>query len=91
VISVEGLTKRFGDNEAVSALSFTINKGEIYGIVGPDGAGKSTLLRLMSTILEPDEGCVMIEDVKIHDDPYAIKEKLAYMPQKFGLYEDLTV
>ena len=91
MISVEGLTKRFGDNEAVSALSFTINKGEIYGIVGPDGAGKSTLLRLMSTILEPDEGCVMIEDVKIHDDPYAIKEKLAYMPQKFGLYEDLTV
>lgn len=91
MIKVVNLTKRFGDNEAVSALSFTINKGEIYGIVGPDGAGKSTLLRLMSTILEPDEGSIMIKDVKIHDDPYAIKEKLAYMPQKFGLYEDLTV
>jgi ABC-2 type transport system ATP-binding protein len=91
VINVVNLTKRFGDNEAVSALSFTINKGEIYGIVGPDGAGKSTLLRMMSTILEPDEGNVMINDVKIHEDPYAIKEKLAYMPQKFGLYEDLTV
>jgi ABC-2 type transport system ATP-binding protein len=91
VINVVNLTKRFGDDEAVSALSFAINKGEIYGIVGPDGAGKSTLLRMMSTILEPDEGNVMINDVKIHDDPYAIKEKLAYMPQKFGLYEDLTV
>jgi ABC-2 type transport system ATP-binding protein len=91
VINVVNLTKHFGSNEAVSALSFTINKGEIYGIVGPDGAGKSTLLRLMSTILEPDSGSVLIKDVNIHDHPYAIKENLAYMPQKFGLYEDLTV
>jgi ABC-2 type transport system ATP-binding protein len=91
VISVVNLTKRFGDNEAVSSLSFTINKGEIYGIVGPDGAGKSTLLRLMSTILEPDKGSVMIKDINIYDHPYAVKENLAYMPQKFGLYEDLTV
>jgi len=91
VINVVNLTKRFGGNEAVSSLSFKINKGEIYGIVGPDGAGKSTLLRLMSTILEPDEGYVMIRDVNVHDHPYAVKEKLAYMPQKFGLYEDLTV
>jgi len=91
VIKVVNLTKRFGDHEAVSSLSFTINKGEIYGIVGPDGAGKSTLLRLMSTILEPDEGSVRINDVNVYDHPYAIKENLAYMPQKFGLYEDLTV
>ncbi|PKN52702.1 MAG: multidrug ABC transporter ATP-binding protein [Deltaproteobacteria bacterium HGW-Deltaproteobacteria-13] len=91
MINVVNLTKHFGSNEAVSALSFTINKGEIYGIVGPDGAGKSTLLRLMSTILEPDSGSVLIKDVNIHDHPYAIKENLAYMPQKFGLYEDLTV
>ena len=91
MINVVNLTKRFGDNEAVSSLSFTINKGEIYGIVGPDGAGKSTLLRLMATILEPDEGRVMIKDVNVHDHPYDIKENLAYMPQRFGLYEDLTV
>ena len=91
MINVVNLTKRFGDNEAVSSLSFKINKGEIYGIVGPDGAGKSTLLRLMSTILDPDEGSVMIKDIKIHDHPYAIKETLAYMPQRFGLYDDLTV
>jgi ABC-2 type transport system ATP-binding protein len=91
VINVVNLTKRFGNNVAVSSLSFKINKGEIYGIVGPDGAGKSTLLRLMSTILDPDEGSVMIKDVKIHDHPYEIKENLAYMPQRFGLYEDLTV
>lgn len=91
MINVVNLTKHFGSNEAVSALSFTINKGEIYGIVGPDGAGKSTLLRLISTILAPDEGRVMIKNVNVHDHPYVIKENLAYMPQKFGLYEDLTV
>ena len=91
MINVVNLTKHFGDNEAVSSLSFTINSGEIYGIVGPDGAGKSTLLRLMSTILQPDEGMVMIRNVNVHDHPYAIKENLAYMPQRFGLYEDMTV
>jgi len=91
VISVVDLTKRFGDHEAVSSLNFTVNKGEIYGIVGPDGAGKSTLLRLMSTLLEPDCGQVTVRNVKIHDNPYAIKENLAYMPQRFGLYGDLTV
>lgn len=91
MIDVVNLTKRFGDHEAVSSLSFTINRGEIYGIVGPDGAGKSTLLRLMSTILAPDEGRVMIRGVNVCDHPYVIKEHLAYMPQRFGLYEDMTV
>lgn len=91
MIKIVNLTKRFGDHEAVSSLSFAINRGEIFGIVGPDGSGKSTLLRLMSTILEPDAGSVMIKDVNVHDHPYAIKENLAYMPQRFGLYEDMTV
>jgi len=91
VIDVVNLTKRFGSNEAVSALSFTINKGEIFGIVGPDGAGKSTLLRLMATVLMPDSGSVIIKDVNVHDHPYVIKKNLAYMPQRFGLYEDMTV
>lgn len=91
MIDVVNLTKRFGNHEAVSALSFTINRGEIYGIVGPDGAGKSTLLRLLSAILEPDGGSVMINNVNVHDHPYAVRENLAYMPQRFGLYEDMTV
>lgn len=90
---IEGinLTKRFGCHEAVSSLHFTINKGEIFGIVGPDGAGKSTLLRLISAILKPDEGYVTIKGVNVHHHPYTIKDNLAYMPQRFGLYEDLTV
>ncbi len=76
---------------AVSGMSFDVRKGEIFGIVGPDGAGKSTLLRLMTGILNLDHGSISIDGINVHDHPYRIKENLAYMPQKFGLYEDLTV
>jgi len=91
VIQVKNLIKRFGDITAVDDLSFEVNKGEIFGIVGPDGAGKSTLLRMMSGILLPNGGAVEINGVNIQKNLYKIKENLAYMPQRFGLYEDLTV
>lgn len=91
MIAAKGLTKNFGKTAAVSSLDFNINKGEIFGIVGPDGAGKSTLLRLMSTILIPDKGNITFRGTDIYDDPFLIKERLAYMPQRFGLYEELTV
>jgi len=91
VIRAENLTKRFGATTAVSRLSFDVHDGEIFGIVGPDGAGKSTLLRLIAGILVPGEGSVEIRGVNVQRNPYLIKENLAYMPQRFGLYEDLTV
>ncbi len=91
MIQVKNITKRFGDITAVDDLSFSVQKGEIFGIVGPDGAGKSTLLRMMSGILFPNGGVVEIDGVDIRKNLYNIKENLAYMPQRFGLYEDLTV
>jgi ABC-2 type transport system ATP-binding protein len=91
VIAATGLTKRFGEVLAVDSLSFAVNEGEIFGIVGPDGAGKSTLLRMLSSILVPDEGSVSLNDLDVNRDPYRIKPLLAYMPQRFGMYEDLTV
>ncbi len=91
MISVNNITKNFGGISALSDLTFTVNKGEIFGIVGPDGAGKSTLLRLISGILYPDKGSITINDVNVHENTFRIKENLAYMPQRFGLYEDLTV
>ncbi len=91
MISVSAVTKSFGETRAVDALSFDVKKGEIFGIVGPDGAGKSTLLRMMAAILEPDNGTIAINSENIYRDPFAIKERLAYMPQRFGLYEDLSV
>lgn len=91
MIAVKNITKRFGDITAVDDLSFEVQKGEIFGIVGPDGAGKSTLLRMMSGILLPGSGVVEINGENIQSNLYRIKENLAYMPQRFGLYEDLTV
>ena len=91
MIAASSLTKRFGEILAVDSLDFTVNKGEIFGIVGPDGAGKSTLLRMISSILIPDNGSISINGIDVHENPYRVKELLAYMPQRFGLYEDLTV
>lgn len=91
MITVESLAKNFGDIRAVDSLSFTVNKGEIFGIVGPDGSGKSTLLRMISSIMIPDGGSITINNINVREQPIKIKENLAYMPQRFGLYEDLTV
>lgn len=91
MIRAEGLIKKFGGVTALDSLSLEVEKGEIFGIVGPDGAGKSTLLRILAGILLPDGGSATVSDVDVLKHPYRIKELLAYMPQKFGLYEDLTV
>lgn len=91
MIRVTGLVKSFGGNRAVDSVDCMIGPGEIFGIVGPDGAGKSTLLRMMAAILEPDSGAIEINGIDVHASPFLIKEMVAYMPQRFGLYEDLTV
>jgi ABC-2 type transport system ATP-binding protein len=85
------LTKKFDDLVAVNDLNLQIEQGEIFGFVGPDGAGKTTTLRLLTTILEPTAGQGWIFDKDVVKDSEAIKEDIAYMPQRFGLYEDLTV
>ena len=91
MISVKDVTKKFGNITAVDDLSFHVQKGEIFGIVGPDGAGKSTLLRMLSGIMEPGAGEIKINGEGFRENRHKIKENLAYMPQRFGLYEDLTV
>jgi ABC-2 type transport system ATP-binding protein len=91
LIEVHDINKSFGDITAVAGLSFRVNKGEIFGIVGPDGAGKSTLLRMIAGILNPEKGSIVVNGKEARNNAYLIKENLAYMPQRFGLYEDLTV
>ncbi len=91
MIEVNNVSKSFKNNPAIRTVNFTVQAGEIFGIVGPDGAGKSTLLRLMSSILKPESGSIIIDGENIFKNSFRIKESLAYMPQKFGLYEDLTV
>jgi ABC-2 type transport system ATP-binding protein len=90
-IFVQGLTKSFPGVRAVDALSFDVAPGEIFGLVGPDGAGKTTTLRMLAGILPPDAGEATVAGCNVVRDPEGAKHALSYMPQRFGLYEDLTV
>jgi ABC-2 type transport system ATP-binding protein len=90
-IIAEGLTKSFPGVHAVDHLSFDVRSGEIFGLVGPDGAGKTTTLRMLAGIMPPDEGTARVAGFNIVDNPEGAKHHLSYMPQRFGLYEDLTV
>lgn len=90
-IRTVNLTKVFGDNVAVDNLNLEIRKGELFGLVGPDGAGKTTVMRLLSAILRPSSGDAWIAGHSIRSEEERIKEKIGYMSQRFGLYEDLTV
>jgi ABC-2 type transport system ATP-binding protein len=90
-IVCEGLTKSFPGVRAVDALSFDVRAGEIFGLVGPDGAGKTTTLRVLAGIMPPDAGRATVAGFDVARDPEGAKHSLSYMPQRFGLYEDLNV
>ena len=90
-ITTSGLTKVFGKNTAVDALTLDVEKGELFGLVGPDGAGKTTTMRLLTAIMEPTAGDARVAGYSVIKEGERIKEKIGYMSQRFGLYEDLTV
>ena len=93
VIQLNNLVKRFAgmDKPAVAPLNCTIRKGYVTGLVGPDGAGKTTLMRMLAGLLKPDEGSARVLGLDPIKDDGPLHAMLGYMPQKFGLYEDLTV
>ncbi len=90
---IENLTKRFAANlpPALDTLSFSIGSGQVTGIVGPDGAGKTTLMRLLAGLLKPSEGQATVCGYDTIKDALGLHHAIGYMPQRFGLYEDLTV
>lgn len=90
-VRVEGLTRRFGKLTAVDRISFSVEPGELFGLVGPDGAGKTTTLRMLAGVLPPTDGDAWIETISVARDPEGVKHDIAYMSQRFGLYTDLTV
>lgn len=90
-IKMVGLTKTFGHNIAVDGLSLIIREGEIFGLVGPDGAGKTTIMRLLAGVLEPTAGNAWVAGCHTIKDSNALSRHISYMPQRFGLYLDLTV
>jgi len=91
MIEVSALEKRFGSLQAVADLSFSVQAGEIFGLVGPDGAGKTTTLRMLASVMQPDAGSIVIDGIDVLALPEQAKRHVSYMPQRFGLYEDLTV
>jgi len=91
IIETRGLIKRFDATAAVDELTFTVDRGEIFGLVGPDGAGKTTTMRMLAGVMRPDGGSIVIDGVDVVADPEEGKQHISYMPQRFGLYEDLTV
>ena len=90
-VTLENLTKKFGDFTAVDNISFTVNKGEIFGFLGANGAGKSTTIRMLCGILRPTSGRGIVGGVDISKTPEQVKSFIGYMSQKFSLYDDLTV
>ncbi len=90
-LEVEGLTKKFGDFTAVDHVSFTVQRGEVLGYLGPNGSGKTTTIRMLCGLLKPTEGSAKIMGIDVVKNPEAIKPLIGYMSQKFSLYDDLTV
>jgi ABC-2 type transport system ATP-binding protein len=91
VITVENLTKKFGDFTAVDDISFEVEKGEIFGFLGANGAGKTTAMRMLCGLLKPTSGKGIVAGYDIGRDPEKVKASIGYMSQKFALYEDLKV
>ncbi|MBU2488872.1 MAG: ATP-binding cassette domain-containing protein [Proteobacteria bacterium] len=91
ILEARGLTRRFGDLTAVDNLSLSVGRGEIYGLVGPDGAGKSTALRMLAGILTITGGEAQVAGCGLPGNETGVKNHIAYMSQRFGLYPDLTV
>jgi len=91
VIEVKDLTKKFGDFTAVDAISFSVDKGEIFGFLGANGAGKTTAMRMLCGLSYPTSGSGFVAGYDIVKEGERIKRHIGYMSQRFSLYEDLTV
>ncbi len=91
MVSVRHVSWRYKDVEALDDISLDVPKGSLFGFVGSDGAGKSTLLRLIATLMKPRQGKIVVDGRNVATEARSIKNILGYMPQRFGLYADLTV
>lgn len=91
MIEVEKYAKLYGDTVAVRELSFTVQPGDVLGLVGPNGAGKTTTLRALAGILQPTSGVIRIDGIDLQKDPVAAKRKLAFIPDEPQLFDYLTV
>lgn len=92
-VTLHNITKTYGKEKivAVDSVSFSVNQGELFGLIGPDGAGKSSIFRMLTTLLLPDGGTATVDGFDIVKDYKQIRNTVGYMPGKFSLYQDLTI
>lgn len=92
-VILKNITKTYnkGETRAVNDVSFEVEKGELFGLIGPDGAGKTSIFRMLTTLLIPDSGTATVNGFDVVKDYRAIRNRVGYMPGKFSLYQDLTV
>jgi len=91
MISVQNINKSYGEVQAVRDISLEVQKGELFGLIGPDGAGKTTLMRILMTLLVQDNGQASMGGLDVIKDYKKIRTMVGYMPGRFSLYQDLTV
>lgn len=91
IIKVQNINKDYGKVKAVQEISFEVQEGEIFGLIGPDGAGKTTVFRILTTLLKPDSGKAEVLGLDAVTDYKEIRSKVGYMPGRFSLYQDLSV
>ena len=91
LITISDVSYNYGDITALNNINVSVNKNELFGLIGPDGSGKTTLFRMLATLLIPQKGQILYEDIDIVPDYKAIRKIIGYMPGKFSLYQDLTV
>lgn len=90
-IEINGITKRYKTLTALDKVSFSVAEGELFGLIGPDGAGKSSLYRILTTLLLPDSGTATVLGLDVVKDYRRLRTEIGYMPEKFSLYQDMTV
>ena len=91
IVVVKGVSIIYGKVEALIVVSFAVERGEIFGLIGPDGAGKSTLFRILTTLLLADKGTAIVIGLDVVSDYKLIRTKVGYLPGRFSLYQDLSV
>lgn len=90
-IEVNNISKSYGKVRALDSVSFSVEKGEVFGLIGPDGAGKTSMFRILCTLLLPNEGTAKVDGFDTLSQMKDIRRRVGYMPGRFSLYQDLTV
>lgn len=91
MVTLKNITKNYGKINAINNISFEVEKGELFGLIGPDGAGKTTIFRILTSLILPDSGEAFLDGIDVVSGYKKIRQIIGYMPGKFSLYQDLTV